>query len=166
MLRKRREDRAALVGRLYDTHGAALYRYALMLTGNHAAAEDVVQQVFTVVLRQSGSIENEPHYLRRSVRNECYSVLRRRRRRLAEDRPLLEPIEPGAIGADDRIALERALLTLPAKQREVIHLHVFEGMTFQEAADAMGESINTIASRYRYAVEKLRAAFRSTAERR
>jgi RNA polymerase sigma-70 factor, ECF subfamily len=48
----------------------------------------------------------------------------------------------------------------------VIHLHVFEGMTFQEAADAMGESINTIASRYRYAVEKLRAAFRSTAERR
>ena len=46
--------------------------------------------------------------------------------------------------------------TLPADQREVIHLHVFEGMTFQQVADTTGESINTIASRYRYAIAKLR----------
>jgi RNA polymerase sigma-70 factor, ECF subfamily len=165
MLRKRREAPAALVGRLYDAHGAALYRYALMLLGDHSAAEDVVQQVFTAVLRQPRTINHELHYLRRSVRNACYSTLRRPRPPGIEDRPLLEPIAPAGIGVDDRIALERALLSLPAEQREVVHLHVFEGMTFQETADAMNESINTVASRYRYAIEKLRAAFHGAPER-
>jgi RNA polymerase sigma factor (sigma-70 family) len=45
---------------------------------------------------------------------------------------------------------------LPPDQREVLHLHAFEGMTFQEIADLAGESINTISSRYRYAMGKLR----------
>jgi len=156
MLRKPREDRAALVGRLYDAHGAALYRYALMLLGDHAAAEDAVQQVFTALFRQAGQIENELHYLRRSVRNECYSTLRQLRRTPACDRPLLEPIASEAVGAEERIALERGILDLPPDQREVIHLHIFEGMTFQEVAVATVESPNTVASRYRYAIAKLR----------
>lgn len=164
-MRTRREDRAALVGRLYDAHGAALYRYALMLLGEHSAAEDAVQQVFTAVLRRTGTIDNELHYLRRAIRNECYSVRRRPRQHASVDeRPLLEPVSPEAIDVDDRLALERALLSVPAEQREVIHLHVFEGMTFQETADVMGESINTVASRYRYALEKLRTAFRTAGE--
>lgn len=156
MFRRRREDRRALVGRLYDAHGAALYRYALMLLADHGAAEDAVQQVFTAVLRGSGAIDNEVHYLRRAVRNECYSGLRRRRNVSTDDRPLLEPLADERVSHDERLLLERALKTLPPDQREVIHLHVFEGMTFQEVADATGESINTIASRHRYAIAKLR----------
>jgi DNA-directed RNA polymerase specialized sigma24 family protein len=50
-----------------------------------------------------------------------------------------------------------ALRALPPEQREVIHLKVFEGHTFNEIADLTGESINTAASRYRYAMDKLRA---------
>ena len=76
MLRHPHEDRATLVGRLYDSHGAALYRYALMLLADHAAAEDALQQVFTSVLRQSGPIDNEAHYLRRSVRNGIRVLLK------------------------------------------------------------------------------------------
>jgi RNA polymerase sigma-70 factor, ECF subfamily len=53
-------------------------------------------------------------------------------------------------------ALDEALRTLPSEQREVVHLKVFEGMTFQEIANLAGESINTVASRYRYAMDKLR----------
>ena len=154
-MRWRARERAELVGRLYDEHGASLYRYALMLLADHAAAEDAVQQVFAAVMRQP-AIANPAHYLRRAVRNECYSVLRRRVSQPVLDRPLLEPITTEAVSADERIALERAIVALPPEQREVIHLHVFEGMTFQEAADAAGESINTMASRYRYALEKLR----------
>lgn len=147
--------RSELVGRLYDEYGASLFRYALMLLADHAAAEDAVQHVFAALMRQR-AIENPAHYLRRAVRNQCYSVLRRRVSQPVLDRPLLEPITTEAVGADERIALERALVALSPVQREVIHLHVFEGMTFQEAADAAGESINTMASRYRYALEKLR----------
>jgi RNA polymerase sigma-70 factor (ECF subfamily) len=151
-----RRSRAELVGRLYDEHGAALFRYALMLLADHAAAEDAVQQVFSAVLRQSGAPENPAHYLRRAVRNECYSALRRRQVEPVLREPLLEPAVPERVHADERIALERAIVALPPEQREVIHLHVFEGMTFQEVADATGDSINTVASRYRYALEKLR----------
>jgi RNA polymerase sigma-70 factor (ECF subfamily) len=54
------------------------------------------------------------------------------------------------------MVIEEALRTLPPEQREVIHLKLFEGMTFQEIAVITEESINTIASRYRYAIDKLR----------
>jgi RNA polymerase sigma-70 factor (ECF subfamily) len=57
---------------------------------------------------------------------------------------------------DERLAIERALRELPPEQREVVHLKIFEGMTFQDIANLCDESINTIASRYRYAIEKMR----------
>ena len=151
-----RESRAELVGRLYDEHGASLFRYALMLLADHSAAEDAVQQVFAAVMRQPGQLDNPAHYLRRAVRNECYSALRRRPSQRVLSEPLLEPVELERVSVEERIALERALVALPVEQREVVHLHVFEGMTFKEVAEASGESINTVASRYRYAIEKLR----------
>ena len=145
-------------GRLFEIHGPALYRYAVMLLADAAAAEDAVQQVFLALMRQRGPIENEAHYLRRAVRNECYSMLRARKVRgdAGGDRPLLEPAADAPVAPDERIALERAIRALPPEQREVIHLHVFEGWTFQQVADALDESINTIAGRYRYALARLR----------
>jgi RNA polymerase sigma-70 factor (ECF subfamily) len=62
---------------------------------------------------------------------------------------------PGCSVAE-QAALEQALRALPPEQREVVHLHVYDGMTFQEVAAATGESINTVAARYRYALEKMR----------
>ena len=151
-----REDRATLVGRLYDAHGAAMYRYALMLLRRRAAAEDAVQQVFTSVLRQSGAIDNEAHYLRRAVRNECFSAMRRDRHLVASDEPTLELAAPGEIDVAERMALETALASLPPEQREVVHLHIFEGMTFEETARVVDQPMNTVASRYRYALAKMR----------
>ena len=150
-----RDDARALVGRWYDTYGAALYRYAVLLLADAVAAEDVIQQVFAALMRQPPVLKEEAHYLRRAVRNECYSHLRRRQRRAEVVLPLLEPVaERGR--DDERLALEAALRELAPEQREVVHLHVFEGLTFQEIADATGESINTAASRYRYALARLR----------
>jgi len=148
------DDRASHVGRLYDRHGAALYRYALMLLADAAAAEDAIQQVFAALLRQRGPLDQEIRYLRRAVRNECYSMLRRRR--VSTEGALIEPIDGSVADPDERIALERAIRELPAEQREVIHLHVFEGMTFKEIAEASETSLNTVAARYRYAIAKLR----------
>ena len=70
--------RRADAARLYDTFGASLYRYALMVLADAAAAEDVVQQVFTAVVHGSRSLQDPERYLRRAVRNECYTVLRQR----------------------------------------------------------------------------------------
>ena len=154
-----RETASERAERLYGELGADLYRYAVMLVADPASAEDAIQQVFALLLRHSGSIENETHYLRRAVRNECYSMLRGRVRRKEEpSRPLLEPVASEGVSQAERLALEGAIRQLPPEQREVVHLHVFEGWTFQEVADACGESINTVASRYRYALARLRNA--------
>lgn len=50
----------------------------------------------------------------------------------------------------------RALAELPVEQREVITLHLHAEMTFREIALQLGHSINTVQSRYRYGIEKLR----------
>lgn len=156
-------DPPGRVGRLYEMHGDALYRYAVMLLADAAAAEDVIQQVFAKLLRQGGgltAIDDVP-YLRRAVRNECYSLLRKRRGDRAPAGPLLEVVAPQVVHPDERLFLERALRLLPPEQREVIHMHVYEGLTLQQTAEALALSINTVASRYRYALAKLRQALSS-----
>jgi RNA polymerase sigma-70 factor (ECF subfamily) len=154
------------LGGLYDRFGATLYRYALMILGRHDAAEDAVQQVFLALVRTRETRIREPgHYLRLAVRNACYSRLRSSARVSAgchpdSGRPLLELVPdqpPGRASPEERLALESAISRLPPEQREVLHLHAFEGLTFKEVAETTGESANTAASRYRYALERLRA---------
>jgi len=148
---------ASRLAELYDQHGARLYRYALMILADGAAAEDAVQEAFCELWRASArdAMLVNPAYLTTIVRNECYSALRKRRRQSPGDRPLLEPRSPDA-GAEEQLILDAALRLLPPEQREVIHLKVFEGMTFQEIGDRCGCSPNTAASRYRYAMGALR----------
>jgi RNA polymerase sigma-70 factor (ECF subfamily) len=93
--------------------------------------------------------------LRTAVRNTAYSLLRHRRVVREAEHLLLEPAAADCSLAE-RLALEAALRRLAPEQREIVHLHVYEGLTFKEAAAATGESINTVAARYRYALEKLR----------
>jgi RNA polymerase sigma-70 factor (ECF subfamily) len=152
-----RDNRAEVIGAAYDRWAPGLYRYAVVLLGDPAAAADALHQVFAAWLRQPSGVDDSEHYLRRAVRNECFSTLRRRRREPRGTGPILEPIDRAAANTEQQVLVEEALRTLPAEQREVVHLKIFEGMTFQEIADASGESINTVASRYRYALDKLRA---------
>jgi RNA polymerase sigma-70 factor (ECF subfamily) len=155
-MRRRPDDPTALAGRLYDQYGASLYRYAVMLLADASAAEDAVQQVFASVLKVGiDRVQEDVHYLRRAVRNECYTLLRKRMLETT-NQPFLEPRDQARGSSEERIALQDALRVLPPEQREVVHLHVYEGLTFQEIADESAESINTIASRYRYALAKLR----------
>ena len=146
----------------YSRLAPSLFRFALMLLANHHEAEDAVQQVFiTLAGRGISRIDSLDRYLRASVRNECYSMLSRRRDQPAHVNglPLLEALPATQDRTHDRLVLEQGLRALPPEQREAIHLKVFEGHSFQEIAALTGESINTIASRYRYGMEKLRAAF-------
>lgn len=146
------------LGELYDAHGTRLFRYASMILADAAAAEDVVQEVFVHVaqaLRRRSPPEVTYAYLAVAARNECFSLLRRRGRRPEEPLPVLEREAPDAT-EEERLILEAALVALPAEQREVMYLKVFEGLTFQEIGERCGTSVNTAASRYRYAAAALR----------
>jgi RNA polymerase sigma factor (sigma-70 family) len=150
----------------YDRFGARLYRHALMILTDPAAAADVVQNVFLALLhRRVGGPGFEEKYLRRAVRNECYSWLRRRARdAFPVEGSLLESIAGSDGRPEERLALEGAIRALPPAQREVVHLHIFEGWTFHEISECLGESINTVASRHRYAIGKLRARLTASVE--
>jgi RNA polymerase sigma-70 factor, ECF subfamily len=162
----REEEATHEVARLYDVFGASLYRYALMLLADREAAEDAVQQVFVALLeRGTRRIREEERYLRQAVRNACYSALRHRKVRVTAgltpvDDFLLESVAAAGepVSPETRLALDRSVRALAPDQREVLHLHAFVGLTFREIADATGDSHNTVASRYRYALDKLRTA--------
>ena len=149
------------IAALYTAHGARLYRYAVILLADHAAAEDAVHDTFVQLaraLRRSPDAHVSFGYLAVTLRNTCYSALRRRARgrvRVGDDEPLIERAAPDA-SEEERMLIDDALKRLPAEQREVVYLKVFEGMTFQEIADHCEISINTAGSRYRYAIEALR----------
>lgn len=151
-------DPAELLAAWYDEHGARLYRYAQFLLANREAAEDAVQEAFVrlgAALARRQPPDVSFGYLAVIVRNECYSALRRRKRRAEDSAPIVEPVAAGA-SEEERLIVEAALRALPMDQREVVYLKIFEGLTFQEIGDRCGISINTAASRYRYAAEALR----------
>ncbi len=150
--------------RVYDALAPKLYRYALMILADPAGAEDAVQQAFIKYarLRQDRRpVEHLDGYLRIAVRNECRRILERKGRRretTLEAAGLLEAAPGVQADPEERQALERALQLLPAEQRQVLHMKVYEDMTFQQIATALDLSINTVASRYRYALDRLRQA--------
>jgi RNA polymerase sigma-70 factor (ECF subfamily) len=149
------------VAALYDRFAPALYRTALTLLSRSDLAEDAVQETFVGLVRarvEPTDLENAKAYLFAALRHAAAKVLTRQ----ARDRcvPLTELDErPGARRPDLHRAaeLEWAVRTLPADQREVIALKIDGGLTFAEIAACLGVSPNTAASRYRYALEKLRA---------
>jgi len=96
-----------------------------VVLADSAAAADVVQTVFVSLLRQRARPELTSVSAAR-VRNECSArCANGGGMLLASAAPILETVEAER-PADERLALERALRELPADQREVVHLKVFE----------------------------------------
>ena len=153
-------DRPEDLAALYDRLAPSLFRYALMILADRSAAEDAVHEVFTTIARRGlADIRFADGYLRRAVRNACYRALRQRPAGSGDGTDVdLDVIDEAQSQPEERLAVAQALGRLPSDQREVVHLKVFEGLTLQAIADLTGESINTIASRYRYAMTKLRVS--------
>ncbi len=153
------EARRRVLAALYDAEARGLFRYALMILADHGEAQDAVQQAFAkCVGRSMALVRSQADYLRACVRNECFTILRHRRRDRVESAgtgPMVEPAAPGA-SDEERLVVEQALRALPAEQREVVHMKLYEGRTFDEIARRTGASPSTVASRYRYALAKLK----------
>jgi len=151
--------------KLYDRFGARLYRTALAMLRLREDAEDVVQEVFMGVLqsrRRLVGVQDLTAYLFAALRRAAGRCAARRAQRNALPEALAGEFQasPAGQGRSDPCSerLERALLSLPPEQREVISLKIDGELTFAQIGQVIGASPNTAASRYRYALEKLRAA--------
>jgi RNA polymerase sigma factor (sigma-70 family) len=141
-----------LVGELYREHGLDLVRVALLLVGDKATAEDVVQDAFTGLVRGLDRLEDSGKvlaYLRVSVINGCRSVHRSRRRvflRAAQPEPTVWSAESAVIAREDsRLALQ-AVARLPARAREILALRYYLDMPDQEIAQTLRVSRGTVSS--------------------
>jgi RNA polymerase sigma-70 factor (ECF subfamily) len=121
-----------------------------------ALAEDVIHQVFVKLLRGQTSMPEAPlAYLYRAVCNTALNARRIGLREVALEQNSSLFVHRGG-DREAALALQVALAELPEEQREVVVMKVWSGMTLQEVATATGVALNTAASRYRYALQKLR----------
>lgn len=144
---------------LYDHFGPQCYRYALGMLGRAEAAEDALQELFLELARargRLGPVRSGRAYLFAMLRHAVWRRLRRSRERSGEPAAVFERPLPSGIPESAALDVESALAGLPAEQREVVVLKIYQDMTFAEIADATRVSQNTAASRYRYAIERLR----------
>jgi RNA polymerase sigma-70 factor (ECF subfamily) len=142
---------------LFKEHSGAVYRAAYRITGDAMDAEDVLQTVFTRLLRREEDIDLSPgagSYLHRAAVNAALDLLRRKKRRpsvnLDEVEPLL--VDEAAGTPEERrqsrelaARLRSALSRLSPKSAEIFALRYFEGVGNLEIARQMGASQTSIA---------------------
>ena len=142
------------VRQLYERHGPALVVYACAYTADRASAEDAVHGVFHRLLRgNTAVVDHVAGYLYRAVRNAALNAQRDNARDVALEESCFMHRSGNQVAA---LALQKALSELPKEQREVVVMRIWGGLSLSEAAEATGVPLNTVASRYRYALEKLR----------
>lgn len=137
---------------LYNDHRVRLVRLAVLLVDEPTTAEDVVQEAFAGLHRHWSGLRDEAAavaYLRTAVVNGSRSVLRRRRTAREYVPPHVvnaRSAESLAMLSAEHQAVVDALATLPPRQREVLVLRYYGGMSEAEIAEATGISRGTVKS--------------------
>ncbi|GAA4205075.1 SigE family RNA polymerase sigma factor [Actinocatenispora rupis] len=143
-------------------YGGQLSRFAYLLTGNHHAAEDLLQTSLTKVAARWPRISgyDQPvSYVRRIMVHDHISGWRWRRRR--PENPVPDVPEGSVPDAAEstvrRIVVVRALGQLSPRQRAVVVLRFYQDMTETQVAAELGVSVGTVKSQTHHALAKLRA---------
>lgn len=151
--------------RIYEKYRADLLGVARALVGDPARIEDVLHDVFVGFASQAGRFTLKGSlkgYLAICVANRARNVSRQGRQvdpeRLAQAKPESVPPDGSEAASEEeqRRILTSTLAQLPEEQRYAIVLHVLSALPFREIAQQTGTSINTVQSRYRYGLRKLR----------
>jgi RNA polymerase sigma-70 factor (sigma-E family) len=158
------EDAARAVTAIYTTHYRSLVRLAVLLVRDVATAEEIVQDSFIAThcaWRRLGDTEKALTYLRRSVVNRSRSILRHQAvadKIAPELAPDLPSAEEDALSLLERSAVISALQTLPSRQREVMVLRYYAGLSDAQIASAMGISMGAVKHHAARGMSSLRAA--------
>jgi RNA polymerase sigma factor (sigma-70 family) len=165
LMRQVRGGRTAALATLFERHHARLYRYCLRMTGNRAAAEDLVQDVFMKMLKYKATFKDDSEFVPWMFgigRNASLAHLRR----TAADRfadvdiagqPEDATEESKHDGQDELV--RRALQRLPADRREVLVLSRYEYKTYDEIAKTLECSVGAVKVRAHRAMKQLREIY-------
>jgi RNA polymerase sigma-70 factor, ECF subfamily len=163
---------------IYARHRQGLFTLALSITRCAARAEDAVHDAFVRLCRRGRSLESNGEatgrlpggadpvaYVFASVRNAAVDLVRRAPPEQGRSASIFAgwphpaadaEADAGAIDAERRHWVALAVDTLPAEQREAVILRVYAGLSFAQIALTVDAPLQTVASRYRRGLERLR----------
>jgi RNA polymerase sigma-70 factor (ECF subfamily) len=176
----RRRDPEAL-GEFFEFYFDRLYNVAYRMVGDHARAEDILQEVFLKVHRAANQLDpaRDPGpWLTTLTRNACRERWRsagrrvdRHARSLDNDANFHETLPAEGDDPEDQTlqsergrAVATALMKLPGTLREVVVLRDFHGMAHDEIADVVGARSSTVRKRYSRALGELRTHLKGLIE--
>jgi len=159
-----RDGRVEKLAVLFERYQTMLYNFFLRLTGNRAASEDLVQDVFMRVLKYRAGYVGESRFnvwLFQIARNAHVDYLRKRKGELPIDEqfvetPGREPLPEAAYEAGQEAELvRRALDRLPVQKREILVLFRFQDLKLREIAELLGCQVGTVKAQVHRALKDL-----------
>jgi RNA polymerase sigma-70 factor (ECF subfamily) len=153
LLKLARSGNAEAFSTLYRQRADAIYRFALHMSGNPSIAEEVLQETFLALIRDSSGFDPK----RGTLVSYVYGIARNRvRRHVAMGREFSEPDVEVASEGDLLANLTRretidsvrqAVLALPGVYREAVVLCELQELSYEEAAEVIGCPVGTVRSR-------------------
>ena len=143
---------------IYREHRQGLFTLALSITRSAALAEDAVHDALLRLWRSGREPAGDTvAYVFASVRNAAIEIRRRRHDVTGCDSVFAEVTATSAATDMETAArIRHAVNRLPLRPRQVVVMRLYGELTFQQIADTLGEPLQTVASRYRRALEQVR----------
>lgn len=154
---------AQKVGALYDAHITGAVRFAYLVCGDRALAQDLAHDAFIRVAAKVGALRS-PDKVGPYLRTAIVNAYRTHLRKLQRERRYLASASAGAEGPDEqpdvatRDEVRNALQQLPPRRRAAVVLRYFEDMTEQQTADVLGCTVPAVKALVARGLETLRAA--------
>ena len=144
-----------------EAHGSRFLLFARDQTRCEADAQDVLQEALVEAWQRAGGATPDLPLVFATIRRRAIDLARSNDRRARREEISPEWFSTATTGEPETdVDLESAVKALPASLREVVVLKTWSGLTFQEVAQALDIPANTAASRYRYAIERLRESLK------
>ena len=166
LMRQVRGGRTVALATLFERHHTRVYGYCLRMTGNRAAAEDLVQDVFMKMLKYKATFKDDSElvpWMFGIARNSCLAHLKRRALDQVPAREVEEEAAPESHEGphDERQSelVRQALLRLPAERREVLVLSRYEYKSYDEIARVLDCSVGAVKVRVHRAMKQLREIY-------
>jgi RNA polymerase sigma-70 factor (ECF subfamily) len=155
-------DKTKELEHIIEQHQNQLFSFAFFRIGSYEAAQDIVQDVFLKFYENMKHIDvaqNVKTYLFKSISNACTDYQRKFAKMQYVDIDTLNDVlirEEQKECLAEYIRIEDLLRDLSKEQAEVLRLKFVDDLNFVEISHMLDENVNTIKSRYKYAIEKLK----------
>jgi RNA polymerase sigma factor (sigma-70 family) len=152
---------------LLNKYQQKIYWHIRRMVVNHDDADDLVQDVFIKVWKNLANFRNDSQlytWIYRIATNECITFLNKKK--LKNNTPLDEVsaelaeslIEPSYFNGNDiQLKLQKAILTLPDKQRLIFNMKYFDDMKYEEISEVLGTTVGALKASFHIAVKKIEA---------